>query len=136
MRLKPGLGGTTYTHRRMHYTVDMRTSHRLLSFVACLIAIFLAGPIDAQTKKDAPAKTAAKSTAAPAKAGALLDLNSATMDQLKTLPGIGDAYSKKIIDGRPYLGKDDLVSKNIVPQATYDKIKDMVIAKQPRAKKK
>lgn len=120
----------------MHYTVEMRISHRLLSFFACLIAMFLASPVDAQTKKDAPAKTAAKSTAAPAKAGALVDLNSATMDQLKALPGIGDAYSKKIIDGRPYSGKDDLVSKNIVPQATYDKIKDMVIAKQPRAKKK
>ncbi len=113
------------------YTEGMQKSKVVLSLLACLVAIFLAVPTGAQTKSTdkAPAKSAA-----PAKAGALLDLNSATADQLKNLPGIGDAYSKKIVAGRPYSGKDDLVSKGIVPQATYDKIKDLVIAKQAAKK--
>jgi competence protein ComEA len=63
-------------------------------------------------------------------AAAPIDLNSAMSEELKALPGIGEAYADKIIKARPYARKDELVQKKVIPQATYDKIKDKIVARQ------
>ncbi|RSL17915.1 helix-hairpin-helix protein [Edaphobacter aggregans] len=73
-------------------------------------------------------------TPAPAAATGLLDINTANPDQLKALPGIGDAYAKRIIDNRPFTSKDQLASKGIIPQKTYDGIKNLIIAKHAPSK--
>lgn len=74
------------------------------------------------------------SAAAAATPAGKIDINTATIDQLKAFPGIGDVYSKRIVDNRPYANKGQLVSKGVLPQATYDKIKDQIIASQPKKK--
>jgi competence protein ComEA len=82
-------------------------------------------------QKASTAKPAAKPAPAAAAATDKIDINTATADQLKAIPGIGDAYSKRIIDGRPYTAKNQLVSRGILPQGVYDKIKDQIIANKP-----
>jgi competence protein ComEA len=96
---------------------------RILRSLALVVALlFTAFP--AISQKPAPA-------AATTPAGKI-DINTATADQLKAFPGIGEAYSKRIIDGRPYANKNQLVSKGVLPSATYNKIKDQIIATQPK----
>ena len=94
-------------------------------------AVLLVGMMGLGAVAQTPGAAQGKAMAA-ANAGDKLDVNSATAEQLKALPGIGDAYAARIIKGRPYANKTQLVGKGVLPQATYDKVKDRIVASHAR----
>lgn len=95
-------------------------------------AVAFSAETKAPAKPAAPAAEKKAELAKPAAKAELVDINTATEEQLKAIPGVGDVYSKKIIAGRPYAKKDQLKIKNIVPADLYEKIKDKIIAKQAK----
>jgi competence protein ComEA len=111
----------------------MLTRSLLQKSLTILLAVGLVGGAAMAQLSDRPTiGRAMMAQTTPPAAPALVDINSASKADLSALPGIGDVYSQKIIAGRPYKTKTDLVNKKIIPTATYNKIRSMIIATQPK----
>lgn len=95
--------------------------------------LLVAAPAFAQEKTDTTTKTETTTTKKKPKRSELMDINTASADQLKTLPGVTDDIAGKIIAGRPYTGKDQLLKQNMVDKDEYSKIRPLIVAKQPKA---
>lgn len=103
---------------------------RILIALAVVLAFTITCAAQTPKKGDLKKGSSVAQQALTKKVAELIDINTATADQLKTIPGIGEVYSAKIIKGRPYKAKNELVQKNVLPQHVYDKVKDRIIAKQ------
>src|SRR5205823_3025656 len=110
---------SSHLNRRLNFMRSLKLLALALLFTLPLAPVALAQ------------KAKAAATAAAATPDNKLDINTATADQLKAFPGIGDAYSKRIIDGRPYTAKNQLVTRGVLPENVYNKIKDSIIASKP-----
>jgi competence protein ComEA len=116
--------------------IEGKSMNRLKSAVTFVFAVVLAvGSLVVSTAAQSAAQQQGGSMAASNSMAAQVDINTAAKDELSALPGIGDVYSQKIIDGRPYHVKTDLTRKHIIPSATYAKISKMIVAKQPATTK-
>ena len=110
---------------------EMTFAMRNLRFIFLALALLFTMPLAVSVAQTSASKAAAAAATA-ATPDNKLDINTATADQLKAFPGIGEAYSKRIIDGRPYTAKNQLVSRGVLPEGVYNKIKDSIIASKPK----